>query len=167
MSETGIENENKIVTHFQEALQRVGIAEELKSELGVEYACLRSMMLEPQNTTMWNALALVYMMSDRIVEAEEAIERSLDIDTSNAWTWALWGDLLLREDRLVDAERVFRMAVELNPMNVQAIRNLAVLYAERGAHTEAIDLFQILLQFEPNDQDIWDAYSTCLGKMRK
>ncbi len=164
LSETEIDDEN-ILGHFQEAIQRVEVSEELNSAIGVEYACLRSMMLEPRNTTMWNALALVYMMSNQVEEAEEAIERSLDIDTSNAWTWAVWGDLLRQEGRLVDAERAYRMAAELDTTDVRALRHLALLYLARGALQEAIELLQRLIPVLPNDQELWDTYSTCLRRM--
>jgi len=164
LSETEIDDEN-ILGHFQEAIQRVERTEELKSVIGIEYACLRSMMLEPQNTTMWNALALVYMMSNRVEDAEEAIERSLDIDTSNAWTWTIWGDLLRREGRLLDAERAYRMATELDTKDVCALRHLALLYLARGALPEAIELLQRLIPVLPNDQELWDTYSTCLRRL--
>jgi len=161
LSETEINDEN-ILGHFQEAIQRVERSEELKSVIGIEYACLRSMMLEPRNTTMWNALALVFIMSNCIQDAEEAIESSLDIDTSNAWTWTIWGDLLRKEGRLLEAERAFRMATELDPEDVHALRNLALLYLSRGALPEALDLLQKIIPIKPNDQDLWDAYSASL-----
>lgn len=164
LSETEIDDEN-ILGHFQEAIQRVEVSDELKSAMGVEYACLRSMMLEPKNTTMWNALALVYMMSNRTQEAEEAIERSLDIDTSNAWTWTIWGDLLRQEGRLVDAERAYRMATELDTKDVVALRHLVLLYLARGALPEAIELLQKLIPVLPNNQELWDTYSTCLRRL--
>ena len=47
LSETEIDDEN-ILGHFQEVIQRVEGSEELRSAIGVEYACLRSMMLEPK-----------------------------------------------------------------------------------------------------------------------
>ena len=165
MSETEIEDENQIVGHFQEAIQRVEVSEEGKSAIGVEYACLRSMMLEPRNTTMWNALALVYMMSDRAHEAEEVIQRSLDIDTSNAWTWTIWGDLLRQKGDRTEAERAYRMATELDPRGVHALKHLALLYLERGAIPEALDLLQMLIPVTPSDQELWDAYSKCLRKL--
>lgn len=165
LSETEIEDEN-ILGHFQEAIQRVEGSEELKSAIGVEHACLRSMMLEPQSTTMWNALALVYMMSNRAQDAEEAIERSLNIDTSNAWTWTIWGDLLRHEGKLADAERAYRMATELEPNYTHALRHLAILCSARGAYPEAVDLFEMLIPFTPNDQELWDAYSACFQRLR-
>ncbi len=165
LSETEIEDEN-LLDHFQEAIQRIELSDELKSAVGVEYACLRSMMLEPRSTTMWNALALVYMMSDRAKEAEEAIERSLDIDTSNAWTWTIWGDLLRQEGRLVESERAYRMATELDPSDAHALRHLAMLYSFRDANPEAVDLLQSLIQIAPNDQDLWDAYASSLRRLK-
>ena len=166
LSETEIDDEN-ILRHFQKAIQRAEGSEELKSVIGVEYACLRSMMLEPRNATMWNALALVYMMSNRSQEAEEAIERSLDIDTSNAWTWTIWGDLHRQEGSLVDAERVYRMATELDLNNAHALRHLTLLCSARGAHPEAVDLFEMLIPIAPNDQELWDAYSICLRRLNQ
>jgi tetratricopeptide (TPR) repeat protein len=164
LSETEIKDEN-ILGNFQEAIQRVGISEQEQSRIGIEYACLCSMMLEPRNTTMWNALALVYMISDRMEAAEEAIERSLDIDTSNAWTWSIWGDIFLQEGKLVEAERAYRMALELDPNDYCALRHLAKLYYRRAAFPEAIDFLQILLSLRPNDQDMWDVYTHCLRSL--
>jgi Flp pilus assembly protein TadD len=158
-------NDESILGHLHEALERANAFDELNSTAGAEYACLRSMMLEPQNPTMWNALALVYMMSDRAKEAEEAIERSLDIDTSNWWTWTIWGDLLRQEGRLVEAERAYRMAAELNPTDAYTMKHLALLYSLRGAFSEAVDLYQRLIPTTPNNQELWDAYSVCLRKV--
>ncbi|MFX1578468.1 MAG: tetratricopeptide repeat protein [Promethearchaeota archaeon] len=162
---TEIEDEN-ILGHFQEAIQRAEVSDEEKPAIGIEYACLRSMMLDPQNTTMWNALALVYMMSDRMQEAEEAIVRSLDIDTSNAWTWTIWGDLLRQNGDSTEAERAYRMATELDPKEIHALRHLALLYLERSALPEAVDLLQIIISVTPNDQELWDAYSRCLQRLK-
>jgi Flp pilus assembly protein TadD len=158
-----IENEN-ILGHLHEAMDRAAPSTDTTSSLGIEYACLRSMMLEPQNPTMWNALALVYMMSDRAKEAEAAIEKSLDISTSNAWTWTIWGDLLRQEGRLTEAERAYRMVLELNPSDPYVLKHLALLCSARGAYPEAVDLFQSLIPSIPSNQDIWDAYSFCLKK---
>ncbi|MHA1939722.1 MAG: hypothetical protein ACW97O_16070, partial [Candidatus Thorarchaeota archaeon] len=58
-----------------------------------ERAWINSMLLEPKNSTFWNAFALVYMMNGDYGAAENAIERSLEIDTGVAWTWRIWGDL--------------------------------------------------------------------------
>jgi Flp pilus assembly protein TadD len=116
---------------------------------------------------MWNAIALVHMMSNRAVDAEEAIERSLDIDTSNAWTWTIWGDLLRQEGKFVEAERAYRMASELNPQDPYTLRHLAILCTTRGAYPEAIELFEMLIPFIPNDQELWDDYSACIRRMKK
>ncbi|MFW9809925.1 MAG: tetratricopeptide repeat protein [Candidatus Thorarchaeota archaeon] len=174
MSETEIEDEN-ILGHFQEILQRASGSKQdraMYAELDssqvkdVEYACLRSMMLEPQNAAMWNALALVYMMSRYPEEAEDAIERSLDIDTSNSWTWSIWGDLLRQEGRIIESVRAYRMAVELNPQNEQALRQLVFYYDAKKASPEVLSLLEKLIPISPKDQVLWDIYSDCLRRSK-
>ncbi|MBN2230532.1 MAG: hypothetical protein JW779_13170 [Candidatus Thorarchaeota archaeon] len=128
-----------------------------------EYACLRSMMLEPQNPTMWNALALVYIMTNNYQEASDAIERSLDLDTSVAWTWTIWGDLLglLGED--IESERAYRMAVELGSREPHVLNRLARLCSSRRCYSEALSLLEDLIPLKPEDQSLWDLYSECLS----
>jgi len=140
---------------------------EVAQEMDVEFACLRSMMLEPQNPTMWNALALVYMMSNLPIEAGEAIERSLDIDTSNSWTWSIWGDLLRQEGRGIESERAYRMALELDSQNEHALRQLVFIYKARESHPETLDLLERLLPMAHDNQELWDMYSECLSRMKK
>ena len=175
MSELDIEDEN-ILGHFQEVLQRVSdsvhdraIQAELDDSqvIDAEYACLRSMMLEPKNSTLWNSLALVYMMSSNPNEAEDAIEKSLDIDTSNSWTWAIWGDLLRQEGRVVESERAYTMAVELDPNNEHALRQLVFINDARKAHPETLGLLESLIPIASDDQVLWDIYSECLRRLKK
>ncbi|MBE0526857.1 MAG: hypothetical protein IH631_07935, partial [Candidatus Thorarchaeota archaeon] len=58
--------EKKILGHLQSAMMMATAAHQVKvglspgGRISPEYACLRSMMLEPQNPTMWNSMALVY-----------------------------------------------------------------------------------------------------------
>ncbi|MFW9794304.1 MAG: tetratricopeptide repeat protein, partial [Candidatus Thorarchaeota archaeon] len=136
-------------------------------EIDAEYACLMSMMLEPKNPAMWNALALVHMMSSRTEDAQEAIERSLDIDTSNSWTWSIWGDLLKQEGRIVEAERAYRMALELDPQNNRVMRQLVFIYDSRKAHPESLKLLECLLPLTPDDQELWDLHAAYLRREKK
>ena len=175
MSETDSENEN-LLGHFQEAMLRAsGLAiERVLDEklddtqtIDAEYACLMSMMLEPKNPTMWNALAVVQMVTSKPEDAEDSIIQSLEIDTSNSWTWTIWGDLLKNEDRIIESERAYRMAVELNPVNEHALRQLVFITESREAHPETLKLLETLLPQQPEDQLLWDIYSKCLRRMTK
>lgn len=174
MSESDIEDEN-ILGHFQELLRVSGSVHDraIQAELDesqvieAEYACLRSMMLEPKNSTLWNSLALVYMMSSSPNEAKDAIEKSLDIDTSNSWTWAIWGDLLRQEGRVVEAERAYRMAVELDPKNEHALRQLVFILDARESYPETLRLLETLIPIVSFDQELWDIYSDCLRRLQE
>ncbi|MGY5858698.1 MAG: hypothetical protein RTU63_04960 [Candidatus Thorarchaeota archaeon] len=171
---SGSETEEKnIPSHLQSAIKMVttvyheysGITE--GAEIPPEYACLRSMMLEPQNPTMWNSMALVYLMTGRIVDAQDAIERSLDIDSSLAWTWSIWGDLLLLRGNMQESERAYRMAVEMGSTDPHVLHQLVSLLADRGNHPEALRLLLQLIPQCPDDQSLWDLYTDCISRNKR
>ncbi len=128
-----------------------------------EYAYLRSLMLEPRNPLMWNALALVYLTLSRLDEAEDAIRESLDLDTSNPWTWRLWGDVLLCDNNLREAEIAFRMSLELEPRDTDVLYELLLLQIARGARQQALDTLGRLMELSPNNQNLWDSYTKCFS----
>jgi len=122
---SGSESEKEsILGHLHAAIQRVTAAQHENAGISTsgegispEYACLRTMMLEPQNPTMWNSMALVYLMTGRYEDAQDAIERSLDLDSSIAWTWSIWSDLLSLVGNEKESKRAYRMAIEMGSSN--------------------------------------------------
>lgn len=172
MSGSKIEEEN-IPGHLQSAIEMVtavyqehgGISEGTK--LTPEYACLRSMMLEPQNPTMWNSMALVFIMTGRMKDAQDAIMRSLDLDSSIAWTWVIWGDLLLLRGHLLESERAFRMAVEMGSTDSHVLHQLVMLFSDRGNHLDALRILEELIPQCPDDQSLWDLYTDCIAQNKR
>ncbi len=153
MSESESDN---LTGHMNEVLQRT------QADESPEHACLRSMMLEPENSTLWNALALVHMMNGDFSSAHDAIEKSMEIDTGNAWTWRIWGDLFRLTNDRTEAERAYRMSHELAPSNVVVMKELVKLYRRRGALEEEMLLLNKLVTISPNEQDLWDQLGSCL-----
>jgi len=153
MSESESDN---LAGHMSEVLQRT------QDDESPEVACLRSMMLEPENPTLWNALAIVHMMNGDLESAQEAIEKSLEIDTSIGWTWRIWGDYFRMSGDKIEAERAYRMAHDLDPSNVKVMKELVVLYQRRGALEEEMLLLNKLVSIKPNDQRLWDQLGQCL-----
>lgn len=169
MSGSQIEEE-KILCHLQSAMELATSANQDKkgisprSKISPEYACLRSMMLDPQNPTMWNSMALVYLMTGRLTDAQDAIERSLDLDSSNAWTWSIWGDLLSLKGNNLESERAYRMAVEMGSSDPHILRQLLRFFSNRGNNPEALRLLEELLPQCPDDQSLWDLYTECISR---
>ena len=158
-----------LLKHFHEAMLKATMASDNDANVFLshqfsspEYACLCSMMLEPQNPTMWNSIALVYMMTGRVDDALEAIERSLDLDTGDAWTWSIWGDILDQIGDLTQSERAYRMAFQLGASEPRILNQLIHRYLLRGNTLDALQMFEYLLPLCPNDQDIWDQYTAVL-----
>ncbi|TFG32967.1 tetratricopeptide repeat protein [Candidatus Thorarchaeota archaeon] len=161
--------EQNILSHFQAAMLMVTreynndrIAPNNEHSFPPEFACLRLMMLEPQNPTMWNSMALVYIMTGRIDDALDAIERSLDLDTGNSWTWSIWGDILDILDNHIESERAYRMALELGSEDPHILRQLVRLYIRRGNLPDALRILEELIHFFPSDQYLWDQYTDFL-----
>jgi tetratricopeptide (TPR) repeat protein len=164
--------DENILSRIQALLQMTSISlyetegvENTLQGVDPEYACLRSMMLEPQNPTMWNALALVYLMTSRYEDARDSIERSLDLDSGIAWTWSIWGDLLVFQGDDLEAERAYRMAVELGSDEPHVLRRLIEYYTKRENKPEALLLLERLIPQYPEDQMLWDLYTQCLHCM--
>ena len=172
MSGSETEEEN-ILGHLQSAVKMVTTAhyEATGFSAGVgitpEYACLRSMMLEPQNPTMWNSMALVYMLTGRLTDAQDALERSLDLDSSIAWTWSIWGDLLSLNGNHLESERAYRMAVEMGSCDPRVLHHLVNLFSDRGNHPEDLRLLEQLIPQCPDDQSLWDLYTECIARNKR
>ena len=168
MADSEVEKEC-IVSHLHAAMLMVNGAyhgdegaSKLEYSFAPEFTCLRSMMLEPQNPTMWNSIALVYLMTGRVQDAEEAIERSLELDTGNAWTWSIWGDIFDQSGNDVEAERTYRMAIELGSTDPHNLRQLARIYYKRRNFINVLEVLEYLIPLSPSDQMLWDQYTSCL-----
>ncbi|MHA2286810.1 MAG: tetratricopeptide repeat protein, partial [Candidatus Thorarchaeota archaeon] len=97
--------------------------------------------------------------------AEEAIKNSLELNTSNAMTWRIWGDLMMGIGKNIESERIYRMSLELDPNHIVTMYRLVQLLIERKAYPEAMDVLERLIVLSPNDQNVWDAFSICIGNM--
>ena len=166
MSGSSADDEN-LLCHLQAAMQMVTINHVENRGLSItdgitpEYACLRAMMLEPQSPTMWNSLALVYLMTGQYEDAQDAIERSLDFDSSISWTWSIWGDLLAQIGNEVESERAYRMAMELGSIESHVLNQLVRYFFKRKNYSETLGLLEILIPQCLEDQSLWDLYTEC------
>ncbi|MBD3407608.1 MAG: hypothetical protein GF411_15940 [Candidatus Lokiarchaeota archaeon] len=61
----------------------------------------------PLNPISWNALAVVYILTERIQQSEEVICYSLELDSGNYLTWRIWGKLLHHIGKNREAENAF------------------------------------------------------------
>jgi Tfp pilus assembly protein PilF len=107
-------------------------------------------------------MALVYLMTGRYDDAQDAIERSLDLDSSISWTWSIWGDLLAQLGNDVESERAYRMAMEMGSTEPHVVSQLVRYFSKRRNFAETLGLLEILIPQCPDDQSLWDLYTECL-----
>jgi len=64
------------------------------------------------------------------------------------------GNLLLLEGRFTEAEEAYKLSINYNPENVNAWRNLGMLYKKMNRLPEAYNAFSKVLSLNPNDVEV-------------
>ena len=52
------------------------------------------------------------------------------------------------------AEYYYNKAIEINPSNVNALKNSAILYTRIGDRNKALELWKKVRELKPNDEDV-------------
>jgi len=74
-------------------------------------------------------------------------------------TYMNLGNLKFMKNDLKKAEEFYLKSIELNPENIQAMKNLIVIYNRTNRMQEAIQLWQKIRQISPNDPDVQKVFS--------
>jgi len=109
-----------------------------------------AMHRHPTNDVRYNlALAL-----NRLGRPAEALPLLLDaVRFQPDWTAAhyLLGSTYLKLDRLDDAEKELKSVLEKNPVEINALGNLAVLYYKKGRTEESERILKQILKIDPDN----------------
>ncbi len=90
----------------------------------------------------FNNLASAVAAGERPEEALDILETALSLDRAHVPSLSGKGSLLLSLGNLKDAETVYRSLVEIEPENLLALNNLAIILARTNRPEEAVELFQ-------------------------
>jgi tetratricopeptide (TPR) repeat protein len=63
-------------------------------------------------------------------------------------------NLYLMQNEMDEAEKYYKKAIEYVPKNINALKNLAVIYGRSGRMQDAIDIWNTLRKIAPNDADV-------------
>jgi tetratricopeptide (TPR) repeat protein len=88
---------------------------------------LKSLEINPENTSAWYSLGTLYAEREDFEEAERIFERIVEIDPNDAVVHKDLGTLYFSMGRHNEARAEFETAVRLDPNNVAARFNLATL----------------------------------------
>jgi superkiller protein 3 len=105
----------------------------------------------PSEVGIWFDRADVLVLLDRKEDAIECYRRIVELDRANPRAWFEQGNLLFGLDRLPDAIHVLREALRLDASKAGDIVLKAEALRRDGHPTEAVNLFQAILDGHPTE----------------
>lgn len=120
----------------------------------------KAIQLTPKLTEAYNNLSLILIKQEKLDEAKEIIERAFvsgkgAYDTETV-AYQL-GKSLLDKKEIAKAIGVFENVVKWLPTNATALQNLGVVYTEAGKNKEAKEIFEKVLEIDPNNETVKQA----------
>jgi tetratricopeptide (TPR) repeat protein len=128
---------------FQERQDWAASATELEAVL----------VLEPQRTPVYGDLVAMYVQSDRLDAAVDALNRGDDAGFRSAGHWYSVAARLAKDEEYERCVRLFEKAIEIDPEHADAERSLAAALEQLGREDEAIPHLRRYLELKPDAQD--------------
>jgi len=128
---------------FQERKEWTASAAELEAVL----------VLEPQRTPVYGDLVAMYVQSDGLDAAVDALERGDAAGFRSATHWYSVAARMAKVEKNEDAVVLFTKAIELDPQNADAERSLAAVLEQLGREDEAIPHLKRYLELKPDASD--------------
>jgi membrane associated rhomboid family serine protease/Flp pilus assembly protein TadD len=95
--------------------------------------------------------AIQALSGSKFTEARDQLQAAIRHRPNDAIAYAYLGTAYTRLGDMPGAEAAFRRSVELNPRDLSARFQLAVVYYTEGKLTDAVDTMQQVIQAQPND----------------
>lgn len=106
----------------------------------------------PNYTTGWQNLGLIFATAARHAEAVDAYQHALALDPNNVQARIGLANALAELGQSAEAIEQYRAALQHDPSNVVALSNLAGVLASQGKLEEAIDLYRRAIFIDGNFQ---------------
>jgi tetratricopeptide (TPR) repeat protein len=110
--------------------------------------------LDPRSIEAGIGLTNIFMKSNRLTDAEPLLRRLSAERPDDAGIHLQLGRVLDAEDKKDDAIAELQLAVKLAPSDVDAQREIAVLYASTGKNDLAEKMYRGLVAAQPNDPEL-------------
>jgi tetratricopeptide (TPR) repeat protein len=97
----------------------------------------KALELDPHLAKGHYNLGIIYAMTGRSREAEQAFVKALEVDPRLAAAWSGLGDLYFRDQQLEKASQAYLKSLALDPGGAGVHNNLAVIYYYKKLYTQA------------------------------
>lgn len=138
-----------------------GLKSYKKNDLTGAEKVFREILSEnPHHAESMHMMAAIGYDVQRYDMAEELMHMALSEDSGNADFYFTLGNIHIKQNRYEDALQSFSKATQLNPKHLGALRNIAVICRDQGAHFRnrnmfdaAIHHYERVLEINPNEDD--------------
>jgi Flp pilus assembly protein TadD/DNA-binding transcriptional ArsR family regulator len=112
----------------------------------------KAILIDPRLPILWSNLGGVLGEKKQFIESETAYKTSIKLNAKEAGAWTGLGIIqLLANNNFKQAEKYFRKVTELDPKNINAWFNLALLLENVSRYPEAEQAYLHVVQLKPDD----------------
>ncbi len=120
--------------------------------------------LEPQSRVGWIFKGFTYFSMDSMVQAEVIFTKSLDLFGDDPVLWSFLGLTQRNLNNNSKAEVSLRKALQLDPMNLNAISALPLIYEETKQFSRCDSLYEIAVSRFPDNAMLLNNFSYSLSE---
>lgn len=125
----------------------------------------RALASDPEDPNAFAQLALALHGMNQKHQALDAARESVRLAPGHPFTHYVLGFMFLINGKLIDAERAAKQAIQIDPNNAEYFRLLAMIRAEDGDHSGALNLVEHGLSLDPEDSACLNLRSQLLIKL--
>lgn len=114
---------------------------------------LKLVAQDPQNASLYNKLALVYLGKKEFGDAAKALEQALMLEPDNDAFYNNLGLLLYQQGRYDEAIESYEKSIEINNKVASRFMNLGLAYFMSKKYRKAADVYEKALILEPNNEE--------------
>lgn len=104
----------------------------------------------PELSGPWVNLGIVYQRQQQWPEAEHAFARAVELNAQNGDAYVQWAVMNRELGKFTEAEQLYLKALAVWPHNVDALRNLGILYdLYMGRFDEALKYYELVQKVLP------------------
>lgn len=114
--------------------------------------------IAPSSSVLYNNRAQAYILLDKIPEAMTDLDSSLSLDSVQEWPLQTLALIYINDNNEVVAKEYLQKLKTHYPNNSVAFSGLATLATRAGNVEEALELYKISLELNPQDQETLCSY---------
>lgn len=147
------EDENKNTSVTDDLLDKADNLAQAGQYVRAEKIYLQLVTSNPQDASLYNKLALVYLGKKEFKDAAKALDQALTLEPDNDTFYNNLGLLLYQQGKYDEAIESYERSIEINNKVASRFMNLGLAYFMSKKYRKATDAYDKALILEPNNEE--------------